>query len=341
MTKRMVDSGMWSNENFAALPAMARLLQIGIINHADDQGRIKAHPAYLRSQIFPYDDVSIDDITKWLKLIVANGTATTYAIEGKSYIQLINWWDYQSLQYASPSEYPSPQGWDDRIRYNAKGGMVLTHNWATSKGEVLPDTCDSKGNVISTQKEATLALTPDNSPEVPPEYPGETPPGNPPGSINKDQLNTNKDQECGSAREAVSHRQPPQNTRTRADVAVQQTTKYLRRSYPDIKPKLLTDLTNHVKRIYGFDALIDRPGDDTLENKMRDEAYRLWVLGFNSDEEMIYLKNSWNHHAVNFSDKRPYGNQLYELAVRMISGSREAVPTNNSVLDFELEEILA
>ncbi len=56
MKKRMLDGGIWANEKFAELPCMARLLQIGLINLADDQGRIKAHPSYLRSQLFPYDE---------------------------------------------------------------------------------------------------------------------------------------------------------------------------------------------------------------------------------------------------------------------------------------------
>ena len=60
MTRRMLDSGLWSNEHFAQLPPMARLLLIGMINHADDQGRIKAHPAYLRSIVFPYDDIDVE-----------------------------------------------------------------------------------------------------------------------------------------------------------------------------------------------------------------------------------------------------------------------------------------
>lgn len=192
----MIDSGMWSNENFAALPAMARLLQVGIINHADDQGRIKAHPAYLRSQIFPYDDVTIGDVQKWLQLITQNGTAIVYEVDGKEYLQLVKWWDYQSLQYASPSEYPAPGAWQDRIRYNAKGGMVLTHNWITVKGDTLPDTCDNRGNPIST------------TPVIPPSQSPENPPGTPLGGINKDQLNTNKDQETAAGAPAAAATEP-------------------------------------------------------------------------------------------------------------------------------------
>lgn len=204
MTRRMIDSGMWSNENFAALPPMARLLQIGIINHADDQGRIKAHPAYLRSQIFPYDDVTIEDVQQWLLLIVQNGTALIYEVDGKEYIQLVNWWEYQSLQYASPSEYPAPGAWQDRIRYNAKGGMVLTHNWTTVKGERLPDTCDTRGN--------PLPASPVQRDSNPPGFPPGNSPEPPSEGINKDQIkiNTNKDQAAEEAAAATEELTPLQ-----------------------------------------------------------------------------------------------------------------------------------
>lgn len=197
MTRRMIDSGMWSNENFAALPAMARLLQVGIINHADDQGRIKAHPAYLRSQIFPYDDVSIDDVRKWLQTITQNGTAIVYEVDGKEYLQLVKWWDYQSLQYASPSEYPAPGAWQDRIRYNAKGGVVLTFNWITVKGEKLDNTCDNRGNPIS------------STPVLPPSQPPGNPPEPPAGDINKDQIKINTTKEGDRARASVPVESPP------------------------------------------------------------------------------------------------------------------------------------
>ena len=177
MNKRMVDGGIWANEKFSEMPAMARLLQIGIINLADDQGRIKAHPAYLRSQIFPYDDVAIDDVRDWLERIANNGTVIIYEVDGKEYAQLAHWWDYQSLQFASPSDYPAPDTWQDRIRFNAKGGMILTNNWRKSDGLLLDDTCNPQGEPLD------RVIPGDN----PPGNPGGIPGDNPPGDINKDQ----------------------------------------------------------------------------------------------------------------------------------------------------------
>lgn len=151
MTRRMLDSGMWSNENFAALPAMARLLQIGMINHADDQGRIKAHPLYLAKEIFPYDRVSPTNIAKWLDLIAGNGTILLYNVEGKQYAQLTKWWEYQSLQYASPSDHPAPPNWKDRIRRTATKMVIVTYNWTLTNGFTVPDTCDERGKPLAPQ----------------------------------------------------------------------------------------------------------------------------------------------------------------------------------------------
>lgn len=152
MSRRMIDDSMWANERFAELPMGARLLQIGIINHADDQGRMKANPIYLRAQIFPYDDISPKQIQEWLDLMAENGTVILYEVDSRLYVQLVNWWRYQSLQYAQPSQYPRPSGWKDRIRRTLTKGMIVTCNWQKVNGEPIDDTCDQNGNALNGRK---------------------------------------------------------------------------------------------------------------------------------------------------------------------------------------------
>lgn len=156
MTRRMIDSAMWQNEKYATLPPMARLLQVGMINHADDQGRGKAHPSLLRAQVFPYDDVALVDISEWLRLIEQNGTIMLYSVEGKDYYQMCNWWEYQSHQYAMPSDYPKPCGWNDRIRKTFTKGQIVTCNWILSNGTRSPDTCDEQGRIIQVNNQVNI-----------------------------------------------------------------------------------------------------------------------------------------------------------------------------------------
>lgn len=149
MTRRMIDASLWQNEKFTRMPLGAQMLQIGIITHADDQGRVKANPSFLRNQIFPdNEDITNADIQTWLGLMVKNGTILVYSADEKQYAQLLNWWKYQSLQYASPSQFPRPEGWKDRIRKTVTKGFIATCNWLTVDGTQLEDTCDQDGNPL-------------------------------------------------------------------------------------------------------------------------------------------------------------------------------------------------
>ena len=196
--KRMIDAATWANEKLGELPMVARLLLIGMITIADDQGRLKANPAWLRAQIFPYDDISSDDVGNSLCLIAGNETVLLYEVDGKRYAQLANWWDYQSLQYAQPSKHPRPSGWNDRIRYNYSKGMILSCNWTLADGSKGKDTCDENG-------------VPNQSPEPNSKHnPGGNPGGYPPERINKDQDQI-KDQDQDTKRECdpVEPQAPP------------------------------------------------------------------------------------------------------------------------------------
>lgn len=167
MARRMIDDSMWANERFAEMPMGARLLQIGIINHADDQGRMKANPVYLRAQIFPYDDISPKQIKEWIDLMADNGTVILYDVDGRAYLQLTNWWKYQALQYAQPSQCPRPAGWKDRIRRTLTKGLIVTCNWQKVNGEPLEDTCDMDGKALPGRKPKKDAPepTPNNTPD--------------------------------------------------------------------------------------------------------------------------------------------------------------------------------
>jgi hypothetical protein len=130
--KRMMHRQFFESEAIANLTLRQRLLIIGIITIADDQGRTKGHPGWLKAQIFPYDDIQSADVKKDLEQIVTNNdTIIIYKIGGKQYIQLTHWWKYQALQWAKESEYPPPPDWKDRIRqmiYKPER-WVMTQNW--------------------------------------------------------------------------------------------------------------------------------------------------------------------------------------------------------------------
>lgn len=132
MKRRMHASSTWQSEKFARLPLEARLLTVALVDVADDQGRFRAHPAWVRSSVFPYDDFTLVDIECWLEAVAANGTIVLYEADAHRLGQLVNWWTYQHPTWAAPSELPPPSGWTDRVRYRGPGGKIVTENWQTS-----------------------------------------------------------------------------------------------------------------------------------------------------------------------------------------------------------------
>lgn len=170
---RMIDTSMLQNEKVGELPMQARLLLIGMILLADDQGRVKANPSWLRSQVFTYDNIELDDVCQALCGLSNNDTIKVYEVDGKQYAQLNNWWKYQNLQYAQPSKFPKPQGWSDRVRYTFTKGVILTCNWVLGDGKATIDTCDESGKPLQKTAKANRNDSGDPTPESPKDLPNE------------------------------------------------------------------------------------------------------------------------------------------------------------------------
>jgi len=141
---RHIDPHTWQDEFFGAqLSITERLIWLGLIaSVADDQGRLLDNPALLRSLIFPFDDgISLETITAALEKLVSAGKVFRYQAQGKSLLQITNWWKYQSsASWMSPSKYPPPDGWQDFYRYHAAGKTLITSpNWKhRAAGSISP-----------------------------------------------------------------------------------------------------------------------------------------------------------------------------------------------------------
>jgi len=126
--RRMISSDLYEDEFIGGLDIFSRYLWIGLITAcADDQGRFLANPSVIRAKLFPFDDYRIADIEKALQVFAANGKLIIYEVNGKRLAQIINWWNHQSPSWASPSKYPAPTKWVDRVKYHAAGKIGRAH----------------------------------------------------------------------------------------------------------------------------------------------------------------------------------------------------------------------
>lgn len=107
--KRMLSPEIWESQSFGALDLLGKVLYIGMISQADDEGRGILSAQLLKSKILPYDDkVRIADVEKTLDDIGSKTSTTYYEVDGKRYYYLENWTKWQSINRPVPSKFPSP-----------------------------------------------------------------------------------------------------------------------------------------------------------------------------------------------------------------------------------------
>lgn len=134
--RRMIASHLFEDYFFGNLSLLERQLWIGLFaTVADDQGRLLDSPIFIRSRVFMYDkDITEAQVEEGLRKLCAAGKITRYSVAGNALIQIVNWWRYQTLAWAVESRYPAPDGWHDRVRYNAPGNKTVSFGWDTPPG---------------------------------------------------------------------------------------------------------------------------------------------------------------------------------------------------------------
>ena len=105
---RIIKPEFWSDEKLAKISLQARLLYIGLWNTSDDTGTTHGHPLWLKSQIFPYDQISTKQIGRWLQDLVNLGRILPYTVKGEQYYFIPGFLKHQKIQHPSPAKNPAP-----------------------------------------------------------------------------------------------------------------------------------------------------------------------------------------------------------------------------------------
>jgi hypothetical protein len=139
--RRMITSNLFVDTFIGHLNLLERMLWIGLISTAaDDQGRMLDSTILLRAQIFLFDlEVTDAQVESGLAKLARAKKITRYTAEdGTRLIQIVKWWRHQTPSWASPSIYPAPAEWQDRVKCHVGGNKVVTFEW-DGPGGYIPD----------------------------------------------------------------------------------------------------------------------------------------------------------------------------------------------------------
>lgn len=148
--KRMIDPSFWSDEKLGECSRDERLLFMGLISMADDEGYGRANPKLLRSSLFPYDDLRVSDLQKWLSRLGGLRLIVLYEVDGQTYYHLPNFTKHQTINRPTSSSFP-------------KQGKALTEDSRRAHGGLTEDSRlieENRREEKRKRKEENTPLTP-------------------------------------------------------------------------------------------------------------------------------------------------------------------------------------
>ena len=144
---RTVKPSYWSHHKVARVSRDARLLFLGLLNEADDEGRLDGSVKRIAGIVFPHDDdVTARKVARWLDELASVGLAVPYEACGHSYLVLPGFTEHQVVNRPTPSTLPAPPPdisltGPGVLPDNAVGeGKGMERNGGRARAERIPDT---------------------------------------------------------------------------------------------------------------------------------------------------------------------------------------------------------
>lgn len=164
---RTYKPSFFRSEDVASLTFRARLTWLGLWPHCDDEGRMKDNAKLIKGDVWPLDDVSLEDVEQDLADLAAGGRIVRYEVDGRRYLAVTNWLEHQRIQKPTPSKIPpppgsgSPTGRDGDQSGSATGGKGREEEGKGGEGERVSALTPPPGSRPRCQRHAHL---PDDDP---------------------------------------------------------------------------------------------------------------------------------------------------------------------------------
>lgn len=100
----------WQDEKIGRLTRDARLLFVGLITLADDEGRFRALPSIILGHVFPYDEDAPKRLTRWMDELRREELIVNYEHAGTTYGALPRFARHQRINRPRKSLIPTPNG---------------------------------------------------------------------------------------------------------------------------------------------------------------------------------------------------------------------------------------
>lgn len=146
---RTIKPKFWDDSKIGKLSRDARLLYIGLWTFSDDIGVVLGDSVWLKSKVFPYDQIQIQQFEKWIMELVRNGFICLLSYKGERFIYLPNFTRHQVINRPNVAELNIPK---DLIDSNKE---KITEQSLNNHGEIIELSLPIKGKGIGKESKET------------------------------------------------------------------------------------------------------------------------------------------------------------------------------------------
>ena len=113
---RTIKPKFWDDTKIGRITRDARLLYIGLWNFSDDIGVVIGDSIWLKSKIFPYDQIQIQQFEKWMNELVINGFICLLSYKEERFIYLPSFTRHQVINKPNYEDLNVPKSLIDNIK---------------------------------------------------------------------------------------------------------------------------------------------------------------------------------------------------------------------------------
>jgi len=129
---RTIKPEFWTDEKLTECSITARLLFLGLLNFADDNGNLQRSSKRIKMQVFPADNIDCEPL---LSELFAHGVLVEYFAENEKYIHIKGFRKHQLINRPSATNIPECALTEDSL--STHGGLTEGREWKGEEGKVM------------------------------------------------------------------------------------------------------------------------------------------------------------------------------------------------------------
>lgn len=130
---RMIKPKFWEDTKIGKLSRDARLLYIALWNFSDDLGVVIGNSVWLKTRIFPYDQMQIQQFEKLITDLAINGFIYLFSYQGEEFIYLPNFARHQTINRPNLEDVNIPKTILDNLKRTITEQSLMNHGIITDE----------------------------------------------------------------------------------------------------------------------------------------------------------------------------------------------------------------